>query len=279
MQNEIGKLYIVATPIGNLADFTLRAIETLKKVDLIICEDSRITKKLLNHYGISKELLVYNDHSDEKDRNKILENIFASKNLALVSDAGTPLISDPGYKLLKALKNKGVEVQTIPGPCSIIAALTIAGMPIDKFTFIGFLPNKLVAKEKILQDFSLIKTTLVCFETAGRLLETLSLIDKLFPKREVSVVREITKLYEEVRNGSASELMNYYQNNPDKLKGEIVLLLEEAVEDKENLTQQAIEELTKLIRNMTVKDAVEIISTQYPLPKKQIYKMALQLKN
>lgn len=277
MQNKIGKLYIVATPIGNLADFTLRAIDILQKVDFIICEDSRVTSKLLKHYGIKKDLIIYNDHSTEKDRDKILESLALSKNLALVSDAGTPLISDPGYKLIKILREVGVEVITVPGPCSIIAALTIAAIPTDKFIFIGFLPNKLSAKEKTLQEYGMIKSSLVCFETASRLLETLSLIDKIFSKRIVSVVREVTKLYEEVKNGTATELIEYYHNNPDKLRGEIVLLLEPAAEDKDNIEQDIIFELTKLIQKMTLKDAVEIVSTQYPLPKKQIYKMALKL--
>lgn len=277
MQNKIGKLFIIATPIGNLADITLRALEMLKFVDLIICEDNRVTIKLLKHYDISKPLVVYNDHSDEQDRHKIIENLKQGKNIALVSDAGTPLISDPGYKLIKNLKALDIQVETIPGPCSIIAALTTSSIPTDRFMFIGFLPHKLSAKDKILTEIGSIKTSLVCFEAANRLMETLELINKKFPSRAIAVVREITKLYEETVNGLAAEIIEYYKNNSDKLRGEIVLLLAQP-EENEDIEENLISDLKDLMSSMSLKDAVEIIAGQSSIPKKQIYKMALEIK-
>ena len=189
MKNKIGKLFIVATPIGNLSDITLRALETLKNSDLIICEDTRVTNILLRHYVIDKPLLVYNDHSDKNSRDKILKKLQEGQNLALVSDAGTPLISDPGYKLIKTLKKHDIIVHTIPGPCSIIAALTIAGIATDRFMFLGFLPHKTGGKEKIFMETHSIQTSLVFFESSNRLLDSLRLIKNYFPNRKVAVVR------------------------------------------------------------------------------------------
>jgi 16S rRNA (cytidine1402-2'-O)-methyltransferase len=278
MQNKIGKLFIIATPIGNLADITLRALETLKLVDLILCEDSRVTLKLLRHFEIDKPLLVYNDHSDENIRQKIIAKLNSGQNIALVSDAGTPLISDPGYKLIQDLKRLNIAIETIPGPCSIIAALTVAGLPTDRFMFIGFLPHKMAGKEKIFLELQATATSLVCFESANRLIETLEIMDRYFASREVAVVREITKLFEEVVNGLPKEVAKYYQDNPDKLRGEIVLLVGPPKENVDNIEEEISNKLVKLMESMSLRDAVEVVASQYPISKKQVYKMALEIR-
>jgi 16S rRNA (cytidine1402-2'-O)-methyltransferase len=278
MQNKIGKLFIIATPIGNLADITLRALETLKLVDLILCEDSRVTLKLLRHFEIDKPLLVYNDHSDENIRQKIIAKLNSGQNIALVSDAGTPLISDPGYKLIQDLKRLNIAIETIPGPCSIIAALTVAGLPTDRFMFIGFLPHKMAGKEKIFLELQATATSLVCFESANRLIETLEIMDRYFASREVAVVRKITKLFEEVVNGLPKEVAKYYQDNPDKLRGEIVLLVGPPKENVDNIEEEISNKLVKLMESMSLRDAVEVVASQYPISKKQVYKMALEIR-
>lgn len=278
MININGKLFIVATPIGNLADITLRAIDILKHVDLILCEDSRVTNVLLRHYNIDKALLVYNDHSDEKLRDKILALLQQGKNLGLVSDAGTPLISDPGYKLIQYLQQNNITINTVPGACSVIAALTLAGIATDRFMFLGFLPHKTTGKENIFIEVQSIKTSLVFFESSNRLIETLELMGNYFANREIAVVREITKLYEEVAKGSYAEVIEYYQNNSEKLRGEIVLIISPPNQESDVSEEKVKEELAKLMQEMSLKDAVEIISEQYPIRKKIIYKLALKIK-
>ena len=277
MQNKIGKLFIIATPIGNMTDITLRALETLKEVDLVLCEDTRVTRVLLRYHLIDKPLLAYNDHSDENLRHKILTKLAEGQNIALVSDACTPLISDPGYKLIQELRKHNIAIHTLPGPCSIIAALTIAGLPTDRFMFIGFLPHKNTAKEKLFLELGSISTSLVCFESATRLLNTLELLESCFANRPVAVAREITKLYEENISGSAAEISQYYQNNPDKLRGEIVLVIAPPQENATTPEEEITIKLKKLMQNMSLRDAVEATASQYPISKKQIYKLALEI--
>lgn len=279
MESKNGKLYIVATPIGNIKDISFRAVEVLENVDLIICEDTRVTNVLLRNYNIKKPLLVYNDHSDQVMRNKILSLLDEGKNLALVSDAGTPLISDPGYKLIQALHKNNIIVNAIPGPCSVIAALSIAGVATDRFMFMGFLPSKVNAKSSVFAEVQAIKTTLVFFEASNRLLETLEVIEDYFANRKVVIVREITKIYEEVVKGSAVQVSQYFNNHPDKLRGEIVLIIDSPSEDETMSEAEMVKQLEKLMLEMSLKDAVEIISTQHKISKKQIYKLALKVKD
>ena len=275
---EAGTLYIVATPIGNLSDITLRAIETLKKVDLIICEDTRVTANLLKSQLISKPLMAYHDHSDEFTRKKIINKLLKGDNLALVSDAGTPLIADPGYKLVHELKSLNINVETIPGPCSIIAALTIAGLPTDRFMFVGFLPHKSSAKKQFFEEIKDFNSTLVCFENANRLLESLELMKDYFLGRQVSVNREITKLFQESITDEIDNVIDYYQENPDKLRGEIVLCIAPG-ENQQNINEQEIMlQLKEIMKNHSLRDAVDIVASQYPISKKNIYKLAIKTK-
>lgn len=216
-------LYIVATPIGNLNDLTLRAIDVLSRCDAIACEDSRVTGKLLRHLGISRPMWRYDDHAGERDRARLVESM-GSRAVALVSDAGTPLISDPGYRLVNAAREAGVPIQTIPGPCAAIAAITLAGLPSDRFLFAGFLPVKDKARGDMLAELSGIDATLVFYESAGRLTKALGAIHTALPGRRVAVARELTKLHEECRVDSPQALIAHYEERVPK--GEIVLLVE-----------------------------------------------------
>ena len=239
-------LYIVATPIGNLGDITLRAAEVLRNCDAVACEDTRVTGKLMKHLGLSKPLWRYDDHAGESDRARLIDAM-RTRAVALVSDAGTPLVSDPGYRLVRDARAAGIAVTSLPGACAAIAALTISGLPCDRFLFAGFLPAKERAREATLSDLAGLGSTVVFYETAPRLLKALAAIDRALPGREVAVVRELTKLYEECRTGTAAELMEHYTAHPPK--GEIVLLIgppndnETAGVDPDALLAEALETL------------------------------------
>jgi 16S rRNA (cytidine1402-2'-O)-methyltransferase len=215
-------LYIVATPIGNLGDVTRRSVEVLAGCDAVACEDTRVTGKLLRHLGISRPLWRYDDHSAAEDRARLLDSM-RTKAVALVSDAGTPLVSDPGYKLVREARAAGIPVTSLPGPCAPVVALTLSGLPSDRFLFAGFLPGKDKARAETLAELAPVRTTLVFFETAPRLVKSLEAIGDLMPGREVAVARELTKLYEECRSGSAAELAAHYEAYPPR--GEIVLMI------------------------------------------------------
>lgn len=215
-------LYIVATPIGNLGDITLRAIDILGRCDVVACEDTRVTGKLLKHLGIGKPMRRYDDHSAGEERDSLVAEM-QNAAIVLVSDAGTPLISDPGYQLVRAAKAAGVAVVTLPGACAAIAGLTVSGLPSDRFCFAGFVPNKEAAREQFFIETGAIDATLIFYDTGPRLLKSLAVIDAKLPDRTVSVARELTKLYEESRMGTARELIDHYSVNPPR--GEIVLLV------------------------------------------------------
>jgi len=215
-------LYIVATPIGNLGDVTRRSADVLARCDAVACEDTRVIGKLLKHLGISRPLWRYDDHSAAEDRARLLAAL-ADKAVALVSDAGTPLISDPGYKLVREARAAGVPVTSLPGPSAPVVALTLSGLPSDRFLFAGFLPAKDKARAEVLAELAGVRATLVFFETAPRLSKSLAAIGEILPGREVAVARELTKLYEECRSGSAAELAAHYEAHPPR--GEIVLMI------------------------------------------------------
>ena len=215
-------LYIVTTPIGNLGDITLRAIDVLRRCDGIACEDTRVTGKLMKHLGLSRPLWRYDDHSEPRDRDRLIDSM-RSRAVALVSDAGTPLISDPGYRLVNAARREGIAVTVIPGACAAIAGLTLSGLPNDRFLFAGFLPVKEKARGDVLAGLAGIDCTLVFYETAPRLTKALAAIGAAMPYREVAVARELTKLHEECRRGLPAGLIAWYEAHPPK--GEIVLLV------------------------------------------------------
>jgi 16S rRNA (cytidine1402-2'-O)-methyltransferase len=215
-------LYIVATPIGNLGDITLRAVDVLRGVDAVACEDTRVTGKLLHHLGLKKKLIRYDDHAGKGDRERLLA-MMESQPVALVSDAGTPLISDPGYRLVRTARERGIAVTSLPGPNAAVVAMTLSGLPNDRFLFAGFLPNKAKAREEVLADLATVPATLVFYETAPRLDASLQAIGTVLPGREVAVARELTKKFEECRSGAPAELAAHYAAHPPK--GEIVLLI------------------------------------------------------
>jgi len=227
------KFYVVATPIGNMGDITLRAIETLKEVDLILCEDTRETKKILNKYNINTPTMSYHSQSKLNKVDKIFELLEEGKNLALVSDAGTPTISDPGAILISKIKEKyslktvfGEEVQVIPipGASAVIAALSASGLPTHEFAFLGFLPHK-KGRETLFKEIAESKRTVVFYESPHRILKTLESLQKFCPNKKVCLAREITKIYEEFKTGSPSELFGYLTKNPIHQKGEFTVLV------------------------------------------------------
>jgi 16S rRNA (cytidine1402-2'-O)-methyltransferase len=223
----MSKLYIVATPIGNLRDITYRAIETLQNVDLILCEDTRETKKILNKYNINKPTMSYHAQSKLAKTDKIFELLEEGKDLALVSDAGTPGISDPGAMLVNLVKahfSDSVNVIPIPGASAVVAALSASGLPTHEFTFLGFLPHK-KGRETLFKEIAGAERTFVFYESPHRILKTLESLNKFCPNKKVCLAREITKIYEEFKTGSPSELLEYLNKNPVKQKGEFTVLV------------------------------------------------------
>ena len=221
MSNK-GKLFVVATPIGNLQDFTFRAVETLNSVHCIFAEDTRTSKKLINHYDIDTELYSYHDHSSEKEIARLLDILKDQKDVALISDAGTPTISDPGYSLIRECISEGIDIVPIPGASALTAAISASGLPSDAFTFIGFLPTK-KGRQKKISSLENLDTTLVLFESPHRLLKTLNQLKEMLGERPIVVARELTKLYEEIIRGNFETAIKYFEAK--KIKGEIVIMI------------------------------------------------------
>ena len=268
-------LYIVATPIGNLGDITLRAAETLRAVAAVACEDTRVTGKLLHHLGAKPRMIRYNDHTDERAREAVLA-LAAEAAVALVSDAGTPLISDPGFRLVREARERGLSITSLPGPSALIVALTLAGLPTDRFVFGGFLPAKAKARGEALEELAAVRATLVFYETGPRLVASLEAITEVWPGREVSVARELTKLFEECRTGAAAELAAHYRAHP--AKGEIVLLIGPPVEG--GTVPDAIEIdrlLAAALVNAKPSQAAGEVARMHRLDRKVLYARALEL--
>lgn len=268
-------LYIVATPIGNLRDITLRALDTLAAADTIVCEDTRVSGKLLKAYSIEGKMLSYNDHSDDKRREMILRKIRAGECVALISDAGCPLISDPGYKLVQACMKEGLMITSIPGASAVITGLQLSGLPSDQFCFMGFLPSKLKARQDFLMEWKAQGATLVAYETGPRLFDSLGDIYHVLGNRKVSVARELTKMFEEIQSGLVLDLIEYYKVKGAP-KGEIVLVIEGA--SQKIWTEEELEQaLSDALRTMKTKDAANNIAEISGMPRKIIYEMALNL--
>ncbi|MEK6746185.1 MAG: 16S rRNA (cytidine(1402)-2'-O)-methyltransferase [Pseudomonadota bacterium] len=273
--NPIG-LYIVSTPIGNLSDISLRAIDILKIVDLIACEDTRVSGGLLAHYGINKPLISYNDHNGDERRPEILAEIARGRRVALISDAGTPLVSDPGYKLVREALAKDIYVTAIPGASSVLAALCLSGLPSDSFFFGGFLPSKSEALRKYITNLVPVPATLIFFESARRLEESLAVLRDVLKDRQAAIVREITKLYEESRRGKLSELLDNIEKNGAP-KGEVVIVIAPP-QNVEIIEKQQVEEhLEMLLKSHSVKEAATIIAEQTGQSRKEIYASALKI--
>jgi 16S rRNA (cytidine1402-2'-O)-methyltransferase len=227
MSTTLGKLYIVATPIGNLSDMTFRAVEILKSVDCILCEDTRTTKKLLDHYTIQNKTMSFHTHSGLAKVSEIKEMIRQGRSLALVSDAGTPCISDPGVMLVAELKKEfgnEVVISPIPGASALISALSASGLPAHEFIWKGFVPHK-KGREKFFTEIKETSTTVIFYESVHRVMKTLESLTQSIPTRTIVVAREITKLFEEFKQGTPGEILDYYKTHPEKLKGEFVIMV------------------------------------------------------
>lgn len=271
-------LYIIATPIGNLQDISARALDVLREADVIAAEDTRMAKKLFSLLGLSldKKFIKYEDHSEEKQAQGLIDLINAGSAVALVSDAGSPLISDPGYKLVRKCREQSIYVTAIPGACAVITALQLSGLPTNRFMFAGFIPNKDKARADLFNELKNIDTTLVFYETAPRLLKTLEQAASVFGAREVAVARELTKMYEEVISDSFAEVLAAFADNEPR--GEFVVMIapptaaEYSLEDVRDILQ-------KRLRETSLKTAVKEICEQYKLNKNDVYALALELKN
>lgn len=265
-------LHIVATPIGNLGDLSPRAAETLRNADRILVEDTRVTAKLLKHIGAKVPMIRYDDHSGDSDRARIVDRL-GDEVVALVSDAGTPLISDPGYKLVRAARAAGHGVHTVPGPCAAIAALTLAGLPTDRFLFLGFLPAKAKARSDAIAEVASVRATLIFYEGGPRLGDSLLALSSGLGERKAAVAREITKLHEECITGSLAELAERYVD--DIPKGEIVIVVGPPL-DSEPVSDARIDALLdQALARLSPSRAAAEVAEQLGIPRKRAYARAL----
>lgn len=271
-----GKLYPCATPIGNLSDMSPRAIEILKKVDIIAAEDTRRTSKLLNHFEINTKMISYHEHNEKKRAEELINKIENGINLALVSDAGTPGISDPGYEIIKkAIKNK-IEVVPIPGPNAALLALTASGMDMSSFVFLGFIPRKGEERSEFLKSIQKEEKTSIIYESPYRVLDTLKELKEFMENREIALIRELTKVHEEKIYGTAAELINKLESR--KIKGEIVLVIEgRKAEEKEGWEELTIVEHVRLLmeNGYTKKKAIKEVANLRELAKSEVYEKAI----
>ncbi len=274
-----GKLYIVATPIGNLEDITLRALRVLKEVDIIAAEDTRVTRKLLSHYDIHTEMIAYHQHSKGRRSEEIVEMLAEGRNVALVSDAGTPGISDPGHELIGLCIARDIPIESLPGPTAMIPAVVVSGLSTSHFTFDGFPPRKDSDRRAFFRSLQAETRTIVLYESPLRLGKTLQAILKELGDRRIAVVREVTKLFEEVFRGSVSEAIGHFSG---KVKGEIVLVVEGAMppEDAAASEDMILPRLNELIKSgMSERDAVRQCAVELKLPKRVVYAKALEMKS
>ncbi len=271
-------LYLVSTPIGNLADITLRALRVLESVDLIACEDTRTTRKLLTHHGIASagRLVSYHEHSSEKERRRVLDICASGKAVALVSEAGAPLVSDPGFALVRACADAGVMVTTLPGPSAPLAALQLSGLPSQPFYFAGFLPTKASARRREIARLAAVPATLILFEAPHRVADSLADLAAGLGSRPAALVREITKRFEEVKRGTLSELAAALAEEP--VKGEIVLVVAPPEPSREELDDGALEErLRPALERASLRDAVAEVAAATGVPRRRVYGLALGL--
>ena len=276
-------LYIVATPIGNLSDISSRAADVLRRADTVACEDTRVTSKLLSHLGIKKPLVPYHEHNGPKQRPVLLERLLSGYSVALVSDAGTPLISDPGYRLVEDVQESGLSVFAVPGPSAVITALSVAGLPTNRFTFLGFPPSKSKARQDWFRNEEKTTSTLVCYESPRRLKDCLSDMAEVLGNRRVAVCRELTKKFEEVRRDTLMGLIEHYGENGNP-KGEVVLVIEGYTVEKVPITAGTAEidtekALALALEYMSVKSASKFLSELTGVHKKELYSMALKMKD
>jgi 16S rRNA (cytidine1402-2'-O)-methyltransferase len=269
-----GGLYVVATPIGNLLDVTLRAIDVLRAADLVLCEDTRITRRLFERHGIGARLVAYHDHNAERVRPEALAALESGKAVAIVSDAGTPLVSDPGYKLVTATIEAGHCVFPVPGPSAALAALIAAGLPTDRFFFEGFLPTKQAARASRLAEIADVPATIIVYENASRLAGTLRALSRAFGSRKAAVCRELTKLFEEVKRERLDALADHYEREGPP-RGEIVIVIAPPPETAPASEAELDARLDAALRTLSLKDASAAVAAETGLPRKRVYERAL----
>ncbi|MDR7416512.1 MAG: 16S rRNA (cytidine(1402)-2'-O)-methyltransferase [Armatimonadota bacterium] len=276
MSRKTGTLYVVATPIGNLEDITLRALRILREVDLIAAEDTRQTTKLLQHYGIRKFLLSYHEHNERRRTEELLAQLRAGRSVALVSDAGTPGISDPGYQLIRACVEEGIPVVPVPGPSAVLAALAASGLATDRFLFAGFVPRKSSERHRFFEELKEERGTLILFESPERILESLRDLQAVMGDRRVAVCRELTKVHEEVFRGRISDAIAHLGAHPPR--GEITLVVEGA-SPRSPEDEKTDEDLRRLLaQGESVRDAAEVVARAYGISRREAYRRALRIR-
>lgn len=271
-----GKLFVVSTPIGNLEDITLRAINVLKGCDVIACEDTRTTKKLLARYGIETNLTSYHEYNEVEKSQKLLEELKEGKDVALVSDAGTPSVSDPGWRLINLSIENNIEIVPIPGPSAILSALVVSGLPTDSFLFLGFFPKTVGKKKELLKNVKDYPCTLIFYESARRLPGTLSVLLEILGDRGICVAREMTKLYEEAIRGSVSEVISVLSER-DSVKGEVTVVLEGSREGRKKISTEEAQKTLRAMkeRGVALSDAVRAVCESSGASKNSVYRIAL----
>ena len=275
-QDVPGTLYVVATPIGNLEDITCRAVKVLGEVDLVAAEDTRHSRKLLDHFGIRKPLLSYHDHNERQRYAEILERLWAGENVALISDAGTPCIADPGYRLIAACRTAGVPVVPVPGASALVAALSVSGVATDRFAFEGYLPSRTKARTDLFKGLVGEQRTLVFYETPHRLIAALNDLGQVFGgERLLVVAREMTKLHEEFFRGSADGAVAHFSRQP--VKGEVVLILPPGSAGPQMNARDALRNLMG-DSGLSRREAVKVVAREYGLPVSDVYRVSLGLR-
>lgn len=276
--NTEASLYIVATPIGNLDDITLRAVEKLKKVDFIAAEDTRHSQRLMNHLGVTARMIALHEHNERDKSQTLIDKVKDGKSIALVSDAGTPLISDPGYFLVKLAREQGVNVVPIPGVSAVVTALSVSGLPSDRFVFEGFLPAKQGAKAKRLEAFQYESRTVIFYESPHRVVDTLKAMAEVYgADRYLVVARELTKTFETIKGDSLGVLQEWILSDANQQKGEFVLLLEGVADSPEVSSIEQDRMLSLLMAEMPIKKASKIVSELVGGNKKELYQRALEI--
>lgn len=274
---EPNTLYIVPTPIGNLNDITARALIVLKQVDIIAAEDTRHTNHLLSHYGIQTRTFALHDHNEQHKAQSVVEQIQNGTSMALVSDAGTPLISDPGYHLVNKCREQGVNVVPLPGPSALITALSASGLPSNRFSFEGFLPPKSKARKDILKKLSADARTLIFYESPHRIMDSLQdILDVLGAEREVALARELTKTYESFYKAPIAELIEILNSDANHRRGEMVVMITPFKAEKQEITPEAIDTLTLLVNELPLKKAAALTAQIHTLKKNALYKWGLE---
>ncbi|WP_325891574.1 16S rRNA (cytidine(1402)-2'-O)-methyltransferase [Grimontia sp. NTOU-MAR1] len=274
---DVSTLYIVPTPIGNLGDITQRALEILQQVDIIAAEDTRHTGKLLSHFGITTRTFALHDHNEQQKADFLIEKLATGQTIALVSDAGTPLISDPGYHLVTRCRQAGVKVVPLPGPCAVITALSASGLPSDRFSFEGFLPPKSKGRRDKFSDIAEDPRTLIFYESPHRILDTLDdMLTVLGTERQVVLARELTKTYETIHGAPLGELIEWLNEDSNRIRGEMVLLIAGHRAEKDDLPLEATKAVTLLAKELPLKKASAIAAELYNVKKNALYKWGLE---